>query len=495
MKAYATLLMAGVALSSAMLASCTLEPHYARPAPAIPGSFPVGGVYPQATTALPSLSYREIFKDPHLQAVIDRAIAENQDLAIAMANVTIARAQYKVQRADLFPHVDATGGATEQHGKVTTIGPGGVVTAPRETTRAYTADIGVSAFEIDLFGRIRSLTHAAQEQFFATEAGAAEARLTLVAEVADAYLTMASDRSLLAIAKDTVASAEKTVQLTQARLDGGVAPRTDLRQAQTVLEQANSDVANLTSQVEQDRNALELLVGAKVADADLPASIEAVDGLLSEAPAGLDSRILLRRPDVAQAEYRLRAANAQIGAARANFFPTISLTAVAGAASPALSQLFNGRNFNWSASGNAAESIFAGGANVGNLQLAKGQRQLAVAQYQQAIQTAFREVSDALARRGTIDAQLAAQNHLVADANDELTLANARYQEGIDPFLNTLEAQRTLYQARQTLTQSRLIRADNLVTLYRTLGGDQLIDAMAPPKPPPAQGKPPQKAG
>jgi multidrug efflux system outer membrane protein len=476
---FTALLLAGLAL-----AGCTLEPHYVRPSPAIPQTFPVGGAYPAASTALPSVSYRDMFKDPHLQAIIDRALVDNQDLAIAMANVTIARAQYKVQRADLFPRVEATGGATEAHGKVTNIGPGGVVTAPRETTRSYAADIGFSAWEIDLFGRIRSLSHAAQEQYFASEAGASLARLTLVSEVADAYLTLGSDRSLLAIAKDTVASAQKTVDLTQARLDGGVAPRTDLRQAQTVLEQANSDVANLTSQVEQDRNALELLVGAKVADADLPASIEAVDGLLAEVPAGLDSRVLLRRPDVAQAEYRLRAANAQIGAARANFFPTIDLTALAGAASPALGQLFNGKNFNWSVSGNAAETIFAGGANVANLRLAKGQRQLAVAQYQQAIQTAFREVSDALARRGTIEAQMAAQNHLVGDAADELTLSTARYQEGIDPFLNTLEAQRTLYQARQTLAETRLIRADNLVTLYRTLGGDELIDAMAPPKPP-----------
>ncbi|MBS0362624.1 MAG: efflux transporter outer membrane subunit [Proteobacteria bacterium] len=479
---FAILLLAGLTLSA-----CTLEPHYVRPTPAIPGSFPAGGTYPAAATALPSVSYRDIFKDPHLQAIIDRAIVDNQDLAIAMANVTIARAQYRVQRADLFPRVEATGGATEQRGKVTTVGPGGVVSTSRQTSRAYTADIGFSAFEIDLFGRLRSLSHAAQEQYFASEAGASEARLTLVAEVADAYLTLAADRSLLAIAKDTAASAQKTVELTQARLDGGVAPRTDLRQAQTVLEQANSDVASLSSQVEQDRNALELLVGAKVADGDLPASVESVDGLLAEVPAGLDSRILLRRPDVAQAEYRLRAANAQIGAARANFFPTIDLTAVAGAASPALGKLFNGKNFTWSASGNAAETIFAGGANVANLQLAKGQRQLAVAQYQQAIQTAFREVSDALARRGTIDAQMTAQTHLVADATDELTLSTARYQQGIDPFLNTLEAQRTLYQARQTATQTRLIRADNLVTLYRALGGDELVDAMAPPKPPKGQ--------
>ncbi|THD57963.1 efflux transporter outer membrane subunit [Phenylobacterium sp.] len=472
-----------VLLSGSVLAGCTLEPHYVRPTAAIPQNWPVGEAYPTTQAPpLPSVSYRDVFKDPHLQAIIVRAIANNQDLQVAMANVVIARAQYRVQRAELLPRIDATGGATEAHGKVEVINPGGVITTPRETARSYTADIGFSAFELDLFGRIRSLTHAAQGQYFASEAGVHQARLTLVAEVADAYLTLATDRSLLAIAKDTVASASKTVDLTQARLSGGVAPRTDLRLAQTVLEQANSDVANLTTIVAQDRNALELLVGAKVADTDLPASIESVDGSLAEVPAGLDSRILLRRPDVVAAEYRLRAANAQIGAARANFFPTIDLTVLAGAASPALGALFNGQNFNWTASGSAAQTIFAGGANIANLSLAKGQRQLAVAQYQQAIQTAFREVADGLARRGTIDVQLAAQNRLVGDAEDELTLATARYREGVDPFLNTLEAQRTLYAARQTLASARLTRADNLVTLYRTLGGDQLIDTRPAPK-------------
>jgi len=477
MKRLAPLLLAG-----AMLASCTLEPRYVRPTPAVPQTWPVGAAYPPASAApLPSVSYRDVFRDRHLQAIIARALADNQDLAIAMANVTIARSQYRVQRAQLLPRIEATAGAGETHGKATTLQPSGAVSNRRETTRSYDADIGFSAFEIDLFGRLRSLSHAAQEQYFASEAGVHAARLTLVAEVADAYLTLATDRSLLAVAMETVTSAQRSVDLTQARLSGGVAARTDLRQAQTVLEQARSDVANLTTIVAQDRNALELLVGAKVSDADLPGSIEGVDGLLGEVPAGLDSRVLLRRPDVAQAEYRLRAANAEIGAARANFFPTISLTALAGAASPQLGALFNGRNFNWTVSGSAAQTIFAGGANVANLSLAKGQRDLALAQYQQAIQTAFREVADALARRGTINDQMAAQNALVAAANDEYVLAEARYKEGIDPFLNSLEAQRTLYAARRSLAATRLIKADNLVTLYRTLGGDELVDAMAPP--------------
>jgi multidrug efflux system outer membrane protein len=466
-----------ILLSGVTLAGCTLEPHYVRPTPAVPQTWPVGAAYPPASAAaLPSLSYRDIFKDPHLQAVIERAIANNQDLQIALANVTIARSQYRIQRAQLLPRIVANASATEDSGRVTAAGPNGTITSKRETTRSFDADVGFSSFEIDLFGRLRSLSHAAQQQYLASEAGVHAARLTLVAEVADAYLTLATDRSLLAIAKDTAASAQRTVDLTRARLTGGIAPRTDVRQAETVLDQAQSDVASLTTVVAQDQNALQLLVGAPVPDADLPASIESVDGLLAEVPAGLDSRILLRRPDVVEAEYRLRAANAQIGAARANFFPTISLTALAGAASPALGALFNGRNFNWTVSGSAAQTIFAGGANVANLTLARGQRQLALAQYQQAIQTAFREVSDALARRGTINDQMNAQTALFTAANDEYTLDVARYRQGIDPYLNTLVAQRTLYQARQSLTSTRLIRADNLVTLYRTLGGDQLID-------------------
>ncbi|MDB5436736.1 MAG: transporter [Phenylobacterium sp.] len=471
-----------LALSAAALTGCTLEPHYARPTPAVPQTWPVGAAYPPATAApLPSVSYRDVFKDPHLQAIIERAIANNQDLQIAMANVTIARSQYRIQRAQLLPRIEATAGASETHGRAAANQSNGTTSGSGNTTRSYDANIGFSAFEIDLFGRLRSLSHAAQQQYFASEAGVHAARLTLVAEVGAAYLTLATDRSLLAIAVGTEASDVKSVELTRARLTGGVAPRTDLRQAETLLDQARSDRASLTTVVAQDRNALELLVGAPVADADLPPSIESVDGLLGEVPAGLDSRILLRRPDVVEAEYRLRAANAQIGAARANFFPTISLTALAGAASPALGALFNGQNFNWTVSGSGAQTIFAGGANIANLALAKGQRELALAQYQQAIQTAFREVADGLARRGTIDEQLDAQTSLETAARDNYALADARYKEGVDPYLNSLIAQRTLYNAQQTLAATRFLKADNLVTLYRTLGGDQLIDS-TPPK-------------
>jgi multidrug efflux system outer membrane protein len=461
-----------LALAAALtLGGCTLEPHYVRPAPAIPATWPKGEAYPPAAAEPPpALGYRDLFKDPHLQALIDQALAGNQNLRAAMANVEVARAQYRVQRAALFPSLDAEATAGQSR---TRQGATGAANAER----SYGADLA-AAFEIDLFGRLRSLSRQAQEQYLATAAGARAARLTLVGEVAQAYLTLAADRTLLAISTDTVASAGRTVALTEARLEGGVAARTDLSAAQTLMEQARSDQARLTTQVAQDRNALELLVGGVVADSLLPQTLEAVDGQLGEAPAGLDSRILLRRPDVAEAEHALRAANAQIGAARAAFFPTISLTGLAGYASPQLGGLFAGRSFTWQAQSGAALPIFAGGANLAGLAGATAERQLAVANYQQAVQSAFRDVADALARRGTIDQQLAAQQSLTAAATTSYQLTNARYREGVDTYLVALVSQRTLYGARQSLTQTRLARAQNLVALYQALGADPTIDAL-----------------
>jgi len=461
----------GLALAAAGLAlsGCTLEPHYARPAPAIPTSWPTGAAYPPPSTdALPALSYRDVFKDPRLLALIDGALADNQNLRATLANVEVARAQYRVERAGLLPSLDAEGSAGQSRARSS-----GAV----NTQRSHEVDL-VATFELDLFGRLRSLSHAAQEEYLATAAGAQAARLTLVGEVARAYLALAADRTLLAISADTVASSTRTVALTQARLDGGVAPRTDLAQAQTLLEQARSDQAQLTTQVAQDRNALELLVGAPVADSLLPPSLEAIDGLLGEAPAGLDSHILLRRPDVLEAEHALRAADARIGAARAAFFPTISLTGLAGYASPQLSGLFAGRNFTWRAQSGAGLPIFAGGANLAALAGARAQRAAAVASYQAVVQSAFRDVADALARRGAIDQQLAAQQALSAAANTSYELSSARYQAGVDPYLATLIVQRTFYGARQSLTATRLARAENLVALYEALGGDAVIEAM-----------------
>ena len=462
--------LAWIALAAA-LGGCTLEPAYVRPSPTIPSSWPVGDAYLRSAEAsLPTVSYKDVFRDPHLQAIIERALANNQDLRVSAANVAAAEAQYRIDRAQLLPRINATAGVAA------TGGGGG-----RPTVSTYEIEAGFNAYELDLFGRLRSLSDAGQQQYLATEAGARAVRLSLVASVATGYLTLAADRSLLAISTETAANATRSVDLTRARLSGGIAPRSDLAQAQTVLEQARSDHANLTTVVARDRNALELLVGAPVPAADLPASIESVDGLLGEVPAGLDSRVLLRRPDVVQAEYQLRAANAQIGAARAAFFPTISLTALAGLVSPQLTTLFNGNSFSWSASPTASLNLFDGGAKRATLAQVKAERDLAVAQYSKAIQTAFREVSDALARRGTIGDQMAAQVALEAAAADAYNLADALYRQGVTPFLNSLVAQRTLYTARGTLASTRLTKATNLVSLYSTLGGDMLLDTLPPP--------------
>lgn len=473
------------------LAGCSFEPAYHRPTPAIPPSLPATGAE-QAPPA--ALSYRDMFRDPRLVTLIDQALANNQDLKTALANVRIARGQLAVARAALFPTVSGLFGystgdnsnetksntGTSTNGTTTT-NPGagnGASTGGRQQT--YIAELNAS-WEIDLFGRLRSLSDAAFNQYLGTVAAQRGARLTLVAGVANAYLTLASDRSLLAIARETTVSAGKSVDLTRSLLNGGVRPRTDLRQAETILAQAQSDQANLETAVNVDRDALQLLVGAPVGDDLLPPSIESVDGQLAEVPAGLDSSILLRRPDVVQAEYGLRAANAQIGAARAAFFPRITLTALAGFASAGLSNLFQHDAFTWNVAPTATQPIFNLGA-VGNLRIVRAQRDLALAQYQKAIQSAFRDVADALARRATIGDQLAASERLDAAARDELFLANARYHEGIDPYLNLLDAQRTAYGAARTLASTRLLRAQNLVTLYQSLGGDQLIDTLPPSK-------------
>jgi multidrug efflux system outer membrane protein len=466
--------LTGGLIGLSLLAGCNLAPVYERPEPEIPQSWPAGDAYLRATeAALPRISYRDIFRDPALQAIIERALANNQDLRIALANVAAARGQLRVQRAELLPQIDGSAGATvgeRSAAQSTTGGAGNANNGGKYTS--YDLNVGLTAFEIDLFGRVRNLSDAALQDYLATEAAVRAARLTLIAEVANAYLTLATDRSLLAIASETAKTAARSADLTRARLAGGIAPRTDLRQAETVLAQARSDVANLTTIVAQDRNSLELLVGARVSDAELAASIESIDGLLGEVPPGLDSAILLRRPDVVQAEYQLRAANAMIGAARAAFFPRISLTAVAGLSSNALSTLFTSDALAWSVQPSAVLPIFDAGANSGNLETTEAQRDAAVAQYQRTIQTAFREVSDALARRGTIGDQYEAEEQLVAAALDSYTLADARYREGIDPFLGNLVAQLTLYNARRSMVATRLVRARNLVQLYRALGGD-----------------------
>ncbi|MBY9062233.1 efflux transporter outer membrane subunit [Sphingomonas yunnanensis] len=507
-----TRLPALVALAAGTaLAGCSLAPTYVRPAAPVPTSWPAGDAYlRQSEARLPSVTYRDIFRDPRLQAIIDQALANNRDLRVAVANIEATRAQYRIQRADLFPQVSATGaysyrdsgnsgvvtgtnsggttgtgtgagGTGTGNGAVGT-GTGGTGTGTGVTTvssarSTFQAQLGVTAFEIDLFGRVRSLTSAALSRYFAQEAAARATRLTLVGDIANAWLTYAADRSLLTVAQQTAEAARASVKLTDARLRGGVAPRTDLRQAQQILATAEADLAQQTTLLAQDVNALQLLVGAPVDPALLPGSIEQAAATIGELPAGIDSGVLLRRPDVVQAEYALRAYNAEIGAARAELFPRISLTGLVGFASTALRTLFNSGSFNYSIAPNASYPIFRAGAGRAGVAYSVAQRDAALASYEQTIQTAFQEVSDALARRGTITEQLAANRRFYEAASDTLNLTNARYRGGIDTFLSSLDAQRQLYSAQQTLVQTQLTRATNLVTLYRTLGGDSLLEA------------------
>jgi multidrug efflux system outer membrane protein len=458
-----------ILLIATTLAGCDLAPHYQRPALAAPSSFPQGPAYPAAsgTQDVAAIGWKDFFTDEKLRQVIALGLANNRDLRIAAANILQARAQYRAQRADLFPTVDANAGAEASHGNSSANG----TSSGGGTHHSYSAGLGISAFELDLFGRVRNLTKAAQEQYFATQAGADSTRISLIAEIASAWLTMGSDQDQLALSRQTLATYQLSVDLTRAQFDKGIASDLDVQQAETNLQDARFDVAQLTTQIAQDQNALNLLAGTTVTADLLPAGIGAQDFTMAELPAGLDSTVLLKRPDVLQAEDQLKAQNADIGAARAAFFPTISLTAAAGTASTALTGLFTGGAWTWSASGSATQTVFDFGRNLANLRYAQASRQAAVATYEKAVQTAFREVSDALATRGTIGEQIDARSGKVDAASKAATLSLARYRSGIDSFLTSLDAQRTLYAAQQNLVTSRLQRETNLVTLYSTLGG------------------------
>ena len=442
----------------------TMEPKLGRPAPAIPPSWPVGSpVLIQTESALPAVTYKQIFTDPRLQTLIAEALANNRDLMIAASNIAAAREQYRIQRAEQFPTVNANAGVTASGDK------------SKNVSAQYLAGLSVPSFDIDLFGRLRSLTHAQLQQYLATEAGARATRLALVADVANAWLDCAADSSLLLVSQQTVTTAQASVRLTRLRLEGGIAPRTDLSQAQEILSQAQARLALQRTLLAQDVNALQLLVGAPIAPSLLPSSIDQAGPTIADLPAGLSSDVLLRRPDVLQAEFQLRAANANIGAARAALFPRISLTGLLGFASSALTSLFTGGSLGWQVGANAAYTLFQAGAGHANVRLSEAQRNAALATYQRTVQTAFREVADALARRATMDEELAATQRQQAAAADVLLLTEARYRAGIDPFLNVLDAQRSYYAVQQTLVLTRRTAAQNRVALYQSLGGDALL--------------------
>lgn len=461
-----------VATASLALAGCNMAPNHVRPQLPVPAQTPDGPAYQSGgaseAVALADTAWSDFFTEPRLREVISVALANNRDLRVALANVEQARAQYRVQRADIFPTLGATGSATLQDSPL-----GGPQTGAGRID-IYSVSAGVSAWEIDLFGRVRNLSTAAQEEFFAVEENRKATQIALIAETATAWLTMAADQERLALARKTEATFRQTLELTQARFNAGIASELEVRQAGRSHDQARSDIASLKTQVAQDQNALNLMAGTTVPAALLPEAL--VDNAtLERLPAELASDVLLRRPDIAAAEHRLIAANANIGAARANFFPRISLTAALGTISLGLSNLFVSASEQWSVAGSATLPIFDFGRNTGNLRYAEATRDAMVAQYEKTVQTAFREVADALARRGTIDDQLAAQRSLSNNATGAYRLSEARFRAGVDGFLNTLDSQRALYAAEQQLMGTRLIRQTNAVELYRALGGG-LID-------------------
>jgi multidrug efflux system outer membrane protein len=406
----------------------------------------------------------DFVREPKLRQVIQRGLAQNRDLRRAALAIEAARAQYRIQRAARLPSIDAALAITSAR---SIVGPGNATA----TGTQYSAQVGLASWEIDLFGRLASLSTAKQQALLSTVEAAKAARISLIGEISAAWLTLAADRSRLAIANDTVHSSRRTMELTDQLVGGGTSNRGDFFQATTVFQQARADVALLTAAIAQDRNALDLLAGGPIPDDLLPDALPEHLDWFADVPVGLPSTVLLERPDVLAAEHDLMAANADIGAARAQLFPSLALTASGGLASLGLAALVTGPAAVWTLAPALAMPLFRGGANRANLAYTRTQKEMFIAAYELSIQTAFREVADALAVRGTIEEQVAAQVALVDAATKGFELAQARYQAGVDTFLTTLVSQRALYAAKNSLVATQLAALGNRVTLYRVLGG------------------------
>ncbi|KIX70175.1 efflux RND transporter outer membrane subunit OprB [Burkholderia pseudomallei] len=483
-----TAVRAAAVAAAFFAAGCTLAPRYERPAAPVSGAFPADGVYAAQPGAAPGarsangqaavdIGWREFFVDPRLQRLIEIALKNNRDLRVSVLNVEASRAQYQITRAGLFPTLSGTGTGTIQRT------PAGVsITGQPLISRTY--NVGVSAsWELDLFGRVQSLKDQALAQYFATAQARKAAEISLVASVADQYLTLLSTDDLLQVTQNTLKSARASYDLTKLQFDNGTGSELDLRQAQTVVETALASQQAQARARAQALNALVLLIGEPLPD-DLPAGLPLnAQNLLTDIPAGLPSDLLTRRPDIMQAEETLRAANANIGAARAAFFPKISLTSAFGTASPTLGGLFKAGTAAWSFAPNIAPPIFEGGQNIANLDLAHVQKRIEIANYEKAIQSAFREVSDGLAARGTYDQQIAALERNEHAQQRRYDLSDLRYRNGVDSYLSVLTAQTDLYSAQQQLISARLARWTNLVDLYRALGGGWLERAGETPRP------------
>jgi multidrug efflux system outer membrane protein len=452
-------------------AGCTMAPKYTRPKAPVPAEWPNGTAYAEARSAtnapaVSQLRWQEFFSDEKLQRVIGTALTNNRDLRIAALNVERSRAMYHIQRAELFPTINANGSGSKASVPADL---SGLNPPERVIVERYDANLGVASWEIDFFGRIRSFKDEALQEYLATEQARRSAQILLVSSVADAYLALAADQENLKLAETTLESQRSSYDMIKRRYDLGLVPELNLHQAEMQVDAALVDAARYTQLVAQDKNALNLLLGVPAPDELLPAELSGVTSPKEISP-GLSSEVLLSRPDVLQAEDLLKAANADIGAARAAFFPRISLTAAIGTASSDLSGLFKAGSGAWSYAPQIVMPIFDARTWSAH-KAAKVQREIAVTQYKKAIQSAFREVADALATRGTVDRQVAAQQSLVNAATETHRLAVSRYDKGIDSYLTVLDAQRSLYAAQQGLVSLRLAKLANQVQLYAVLGG------------------------
>ncbi|ROL78570.1 AdeC/AdeK/OprM family multidrug efflux complex outer membrane factor [Pseudomonas vranovensis] len=457
-----------LAVTAFILGGCSLIPDYQTPDSPVAAQWPQGPAYSpteSAEVAAAEQGWRQFFHDPALQQLIQTALVNNRDLKVAALNIDAYRAQYRIQRADLFPAVSANGSGSRQRmpANMSQTGESGI-------TSQYSATLGVSAYELDLFGRVRSLTEQQLENYLSSEEARRSTQISLVASVANAYFTWQADQALLKLTEDTLKTYEESYQLTARSNEVGVASALDLSQARTSVEGARVKLAQFQRQVAQDLNSLTVLLGTGV-PANLPTAQKLDSDLLAEVPAGLPSDLLQRRPDIQEAEHLLKAANANIGAARAAFFPSISLTANAGTLSPDMGGLFKGGSGTWLFQPQINLPIFNAGALRASLDYSKIQKDINVAKYEKTIQTAFQEVSDGLAARQTFNQQLQAQRDLVAANQDYYRLAERRYRIGIDSNLTFLDAQRQLFNTQQSLISDRLSQLVSEVNLYKALGG------------------------
>jgi multidrug efflux system outer membrane protein len=463
--------LTNIAAGIALLASgCTLAPTYERPALPVPAAFTADGVdtargaHAGETASAADVGWRDFFVDARLQRLIDIALKNNRDLRVAVLNVQAAQAQYRITRAELLPTIAAQAGQTKQRT------PRDLSLANRTILNSYSAALNAS-WEIDLFGRVQSLKDQALAAYFATAHARRAAEIALVAQVATQYLQVLQADALLDVTQQTLGSARASFDITKLQFDHGTASELDLSQAQTVMESAGANLQAQERARAQAVNALVLLLGEPLPD-ELPSGMP-LEGqqLLADLPAGLPSDLLLRRPDIMEAEQNLLAANANIGAARAAFFPSISLTGSFGTLSPSLGGLFKPGSAAWSFAPTITLPIFSGGQNLANLDLANIDQRIEVAQYEKAVQTAFRDVADGLVARGTFDQQIAALLRDTAAQQRRLDLSTLRYRQGVDGYLNVLTAQQDLYAVQQTVVSVRTQRLANLVSLYQALGG------------------------